>query len=50
MGDFPPGNLKVHKLCVADFESAMGGWRTTVEDDDIDKYVKWTRNFGEDGV
>ncbi|KAL7529754.1 hypothetical protein ACHAXR_003138 [Thalassiosira sp. AJA248-18] len=50
MDDFPPGTLKLDKLCMDDFERALEEWHTTVKDDDLEEYETWTKTLGENGA
>mmetsp|Transcript_23728 Transcript_23728/g.23626 ORF Transcript_23728/g.23626 Transcript_23728/m.23626 type:complete len:184 (-) Transcript_23728:33-584(-) len=49
MMDIEPALLEAPKICLDDFHNALVKTKATVAQDDLEKYVKWTEEFGQDG-
>mmetsp|Transcript_20072 Transcript_20072/g.37427 ORF Transcript_20072/g.37427 Transcript_20072/m.37427 type:complete len:457 (+) Transcript_20072:255-1625(+) len=42
--------LSVPDVCMADFEAALGHSHTSVSPEELERFVEWTKQFGEEGV
>ncbi|GMI09933.1 hypothetical protein TrLO_g9156 [Triparma laevis f. longispina] len=42
--------LSVPDVCMADFEAALGHSHTSVSPEELERFVGWTKQFGEEGV
>ena len=50
--DIPPdqqGRVQPPKTSMADFEKAMSHSSTSVAEDELEQFVSWTAEFGQDG-
>lgn len=48
--DVPPEKLKAPDVCVKDFESVMRHSVSTVSEEELEQYTKWTKQFGQEGA
>mmetsp|Transcript_32946 Transcript_32946/g.60746 ORF Transcript_32946/g.60746 Transcript_32946/m.60746 type:complete len:204 (+) Transcript_32946:3-614(+) len=50
LDEVPSGTLKPLDLCMDDFLRAHQKWRNTVNEEQLEQYIKFTKKFGIDGA
>mmetsp|Transcript_21695 Transcript_21695/g.43341 ORF Transcript_21695/g.43341 Transcript_21695/m.43341 type:complete len:455 (+) Transcript_21695:269-1633(+) len=48
--DIESDQLSVPDVCRADFDAALGHSHTSVSPEELERFVEWTKQFGEEGV
>jgi vacuolar protein-sorting-associated protein 4 len=48
--DVPPDKLKVPVVTAKDFERVMRHSCSTVSEEELQRFIDWTKKFGQDGA